>query len=342
MIRKSGIRFSEKIMLYQSDRAQSIHLKRLRSRRPGERGNGATRAAPEDECRPAVEIEAPFERQRPIGRDHGVRLHRQQAGEDDARAGVRQPHQRRSDALQRSEQDVGEDEIERRVRAQSARRDAVGLHHLDQAAGSVEARIGARDAHRAGVDVGGDDAPAQRAGGGDGQHAATGAEIENARTFRHPEVAARSAALEGCRPTILRGSLRSHLKMTDNGILSIPRLANAVERDKAAARGAVMTGAEGERGLDFDADAVLRNAVAVVRAVHDETAGGDRLQPGKAFPHPIGRLDAREGDRRAELRPGGRRDRRPHRVLVRRRAKIKRDLPAAGARIGQADRDVGG
>ncbi len=44
-----------------------------------------------------------------------------------------------------------------------------------------------------------------------------------------------------------------------------------------------MAGAEGERGLDLDADAVRRDAGAVVRAVHDEAAGRDRLEPGEAL-----------------------------------------------------------
>ena len=50
-----------------------------------------------------------------------------------------------------------------------------------------------------------------------------------------------------------------------------------VERQQAAAGGAVMAGAEGGRGLDLDADAMAGHAGAVVRAVHDEAPGGDRL-----------------------------------------------------------------
>ena len=92
------------------------------------------------------------------------------------------------------------------------------------------------------------------------------------------------------------------------------RLAQRVEREQAAARGAVMAGAEGERGLDLDADPVGRHAPAIMRAVHDEAAGGDRLEPGDAFAHPILRRDAREAQRPAQprARPPPRPARAPH------------------------------
>ena len=61
-----------------------------------------------------------------------------------------------------------------------AARDAVGLHDLDHRAGAIEAGIGVRDADGAGIDVGRQHAAAQRAGGGNGEHAAAGAEIEDA------------------------------------------------------------------------------------------------------------------------------------------------------------------
>ena len=52
-----------------------------------------------------------------------------------------------------------------------------------------------------------------------------------------------------------------------------------VERQQAAAGGAVMTGAERCAGLDLDADAMTGHMRSIVCAVHDEAAGGDRLQP---------------------------------------------------------------
>ena len=99
-----------------------------------------------------------------------------------AAAGGGQLPERRGQPQQRPEQDIGEDQIERRL--PSARPRAAmpsALHDLDHRAGAVEPRIGARDADRAEVDVGCEHAPVQRAGGGDGEHAAAGAEIEDAQ-----------------------------------------------------------------------------------------------------------------------------------------------------------------
>jgi len=260
----------------------------------------------EDEGRPAVAFDAPLEGQRTIGRERGIGLRRQQPGQNDAGAGRCEPPQRRGDPLQRPEQDVGEDEIERRRLANAARADAIRLHHGDDCVDAVESGIGARDAHRACIHIGREHALPQRARGGDGEHAVAGAEIE------------------------------------DFHAASIIRFANPVERHEAAARGAVVAGAEGERRLDFDADAVWWNAAAVVRPVNDETAGRDRRQAGKAFAHPIRGADAREAQRHSRFFPAGGRHRSPHRGFVRRRAKIERDAPAPAAAIGQARRDIFG
>ncbi len=62
-----------------------------------------------------------------------------------------------------------------------------------------------------------------------------------------------------------------------------------IQRQQAAARGAVMAGAERERRLDLDADAVRRHPGAVMRAVHQEAPGRDRLEPGEARRHPVAR-----------------------------------------------------
>ena len=78
-----------------------------------------------------------------------------------------------------------------------------------------------------------------------------------------------------------------------------------------------MAGAERQRRLDLDADAVRRNAGAIMRAVNDEAAGVDRLEPGEAFAHPIRRHEpskrnawrrgpGRRGDQRAHRFPSGR------------------------------------
>ena len=59
-----------------------------------------------------------------------------------------------------------------------------------------------------------------------------------------------------------------------------------------------MAGAEGERGLDLDADPVSGDAMTVVRAVHQEAAGLDRLQAFEARLHPVFCLDRLEAQAR--------------------------------------------
>ena len=97
----------------------------------------------------------------------------------------------------------------------------------------------------------------------------------------------------------------------------------SIERQQAAARGAVMAGAEGERRLDLDADPAWRDAGAIVRAVHDEAAGRDRLQAREALAHPILGGDALEAQRLAGLCAG------------------RRPPPERAPRSRQADRESG-
>ncbi len=72
----------------------------------------------------------------------------------------------------------------------------------------------------------------KRAGGGDAEHRRAGADVKNA--FR------------------------------------LPCPFQTLERPQTAERGAVMTGAEGERGLDLQSDPVRRDPVAIVAAVDHE------------------------------------------------------------------------
>ncbi len=101
-----------------------------------------------------------------------------------------------------------------------------------------------------------------------------------------------------------------------------------------------MAGAEGERGFDLDPDAILRNARAVVGAMHDEAAGLDWRQSGKALVHPIGRLDRAELQRGCGLGAGRRGDRVPYRLSLVGVAKMDRHLPAAATGLGKADGDI--
>ena len=80
----------------------------------------------------------------------------------------------------------------------------------------------------------------QRLGGGDRQYPGPGAEIEHA-----------------ARPM---------------------RLQDVAEQHKAATGGSVVAGAEGERGLDLDAELVRDHFRSIMLAVEDETAGMNRNQ----------------------------------------------------------------
>ena len=57
-----------------------------------------------------------------------------------------------------------------------------------------------------------------------------------------------------------------------------------IEQQQAAARGAVVAGAERQRRLDFDAELVGRHPLAVMLAVHDEASGRHRDEVFERWP----------------------------------------------------------
>jgi hypothetical protein len=65
----------------------------------------------------------------------------------------------------------------------------------------------------------------------------------------------------------------------------------------------MMPGAERERRLDFNGDAIGRDAVPVVRSMHHEAPSLDRRQAGEARRHPIARGDFLEAERLRRLVP---------------------------------------
>src|SRR5690242_8572429 len=73
--------------------------------------------APEHQSGPALERDAPLEGEMRIGGARGGGLGVQEAGEDEAPARRHDPGQRRREPLQRRQQDIGEDDIERRASA---------------------------------------------------------------------------------------------------------------------------------------------------------------------------------------------------------------------------------
>ncbi len=112
--------------------------------------------------------------------------------------------------------------------------EAGGADHLHQMPAIRSAGRFPSDLYRGRVDVARQHPAMQRLGGGDPQYAGAGAEVEHA------------ARLIG--------------------------LQHVVEQQQAAAGGAVMAGAEGERCLDLDAELVGRYPVPVVLSVDDEAA----------------------------------------------------------------------
>jgi hypothetical protein len=100
---------------------------------------------------------------------------------------------------------------------------------------------------------------------------------------------------------------------------------------QAAARRAVMAGAEGEAGLDLDSDVVGLERGAVVRAVDEEAPGPDRRQAGERIGDPVALLGQAEFDAPRRVVAGRRGDEFAQRLLVRREAELGFDQPRLAA-----------
>ena len=147
---------------------------------------------------------------------------------------------------ERLEQDIGEDQPEWRALAKVAGVEARGANGVDVGGRAVVAGIVACHADRARIDV----APStsRRSGfrRGNGEHASAGPNVEHERpSSPFAPRQGRSRCLHGAAGV---GLWRFH---------QVPA---------AAARSAVMAGAEGQRSLDLDADAAHRDARARRRA----------------------------------------------------------------------------
>src|SRR5947209_14574848 len=78
----------------------------------------------------------------------------------------------------------------------------------------------------------------------------------------------------------------------------------------------MMAGAEGERRLDLNPDAICRNAPTVMRAVHGKPAGLDWLKLGEAGGYPVSLGDLLKDQLRCVLGARQLTHRQAHRVLV--------------------------
>ena len=160
---------------------------------------------------------------------------------------------------QRTKQQVGEEQVGLGV-AQRRMGKPLCLHHEDTRANAVPRGIFGGDGDGDRIHVARNHRSAKSLGGGDGEDAGAGADIE-------------------------------HLGRA-------PALEQAIERDEAAARGGVMGGAEGKAGVDLKREAPRGHLAPVVTAMHQEAAGAHRPPQAFRLRHPIlggKRLDPERG-----------------------------------------------
>ena len=118
------------------------------------------------------------------------------------------------------------------------------------------------------------------------------------------------------------------------------RLEHVIEQQQAAARGAVVAGAERQRRLDLDAELVGRHFGAVMPAVHDEAPGADRDQLFERRLDPVLGFHGVEGDVLRDLVAGGETDQLADRDLIRRLGKMHGDVPAPAGPLERGDRGL--
>ena len=191
------------------------------------------------------------------------------------------------------------------------------MDDMDRAGDAVDARVVARDRHRAAVEIAGKHRPAQRLGCGNGEHAGSGTDVEGhgspaglaTQAPTRPRASGGPGATDrGSGSPLPRGRTERGF-----GRPAVSLLDDAIEREQAAACGAVVAGAKGEPGIDLDGDAIDPRAFAGMRAMHDETSGLDRREAFAALVDPIGgrerlepqRLGGRGAGRRCNQRAQG-------------------------------------
>ena len=102
----------------------------------------------------------------------------------------------------------------------------------------------------------------------------------------------------------------------------------------------MMPGAEGECRFDFDCDPAREDGRAVMRAVHDETAGLDRLEAGQTGGDPVALGDALKPDRLSGGAAGDRAHEISDLIMVGRLFEVNLDVPFAARLFEHGDRDT--
>ena len=113
-----------------------------------------------------------------------------------------------------------------------------------------------------------------------------------------------------------------------------------IEQQQAAARGAVVAGAEGQRRLDFNADLVGCDPLAVMLAVDDEAPGRHGHEVFEAGLDPILGLDGVEANALRNFPTRGIGHEFADQRLIGRLGKMHRDVPSAIRPLERGDRGL--
>src|SRR5215468_2883494 len=102
----------------------------------------------------------------------------------------------------------------------------------------------------------------------------------------------------------------------------------------------MMASAEGQRGLDLDAEPVWRRAAAIVCAVDDKAARHDRFYPEETLRDPVLGGDALKAQSLGRSAAGRRHRQIAHQALVDFGTEVKCNAPLALTSIDKADRSA--
>ena len=131
---------------------------------------------------------------------------------------------------------------------------------------------------------------------------------------------------QSCRPDCKHACAGADVERVERA----PAFRQLIEREETAAGRPMVTGAEGEGGLDLDSDVVCSQIGTVMCAMNDEASGTHGLQPGKALRHPIAGGDPLDAERVCRGFAGRELDQVAQPAFVRRIAEMNRHLPASG------------